>query len=58
VSEFAAEYTHEDGQEFLHKRLSLHGYKFQILHEIKDTEEYTRSETSHLMLNINLFYDA
>jgi hypothetical protein len=58
VSEFVAEYSHEHVQEFLHKRLSLCGYKIQILHEIKDTEMYTRTETSNLMLNINLFYGA
>jgi len=58
VSEFAPEYSHEDGQEFLQKKLSLPGYKIQILHSIKDTVEYTRTETSNLMLNINLFYGA
>jgi len=58
LSEFAGEYTHEDDLEFLHKRPSSHGYKIQIFHEIKDTDEYTRIENSNLMLNVNLFYGA
>ena len=41
---------------FLHKRLRLHNYKIKILHEITDTDEYTRTENSNFMLNDNFFY--